>query len=170
MRDVALGIKPLWVACPQEVISAQAGLGDATQRAMIKDKIDDIRMKGYIGPGMCVATMNYFGVGKGETDIRMVYDGTKRGLNRCLYAPWFPLPDMSNLIRCLDNGYFCIDNDYGEMFLNFWLHPDLRPYSGMDLTPLYHKPSKTANLLLEVWTKNPMGQSPSPYGSIQQAR
>ncbi|KAL7565773.1 hypothetical protein ACA910_010211 [Epithemia clementina (nom. ined.)] len=93
--------------------------------------------------------MNYFSVPKGNSDIRMVYDGTKSGLNDCLYAPWFILPDADVLLRTLDSGYWCINNDYGEMFLNFWIHPELRIYSGMDLTPLYGK-----NAEGKIWVEN----------------
>jgi hypothetical protein len=116
IRDVSLDIAPMWIATPNRVITPQAGLGNPNQILLIRDKIDDIQYKGYIESGPCAATMNYFPVKKGEVDVRMVYDGTKSGLNNCLHALWFPLPDMNNLLRTLDDGYFCIDNDYGEMF------------------------------------------------------
>ncbi|KAL7559945.1 hypothetical protein ACA910_008267 [Epithemia clementina (nom. ined.)] len=112
--------------------------------------------------------MDFFAIPKGETDIRMVYDGTKSGLNDCLFAPWFPLLDADSLTNVLDTGYWCIDNDYGEMFLNFWLHPNLQCYSGMDLTDVYG--SGSAKLLIEVWNRCPMGQSPSPYATVQQTQ
>ena len=38
--------------------------------------------------------MFFFHVPKGERDIRMVYDGSKSGLNASLYAPWFALPTI----------------------------------------------------------------------------
>ncbi|KAL7579899.1 hypothetical protein ACA910_004905 [Epithemia clementina (nom. ined.)] len=113
--------------------------------------------------------MNFFAVPKGEVDIRMVYNGTKNCLNKSLYAPWFPLPNAEGLICTLDDHYWCIDNDYGEMFLNFLLHPELQDISGMDFTPLYGK-RKTGALWIEVWTRCPMGQSPSPFATIQQTR
>ncbi|KAL7562228.1 hypothetical protein ACA910_004037 [Epithemia clementina (nom. ined.)] len=99
----------------------------------------------------------------------MVYDGTKSGLNACLYAPWFILPDADVLARTLDDGYWCIDNNYGETFLNFWIHPDLMKFSGMDLSPIYGKRSD-GSFWIEGWTRCPMGQSPSPYATIQQTR
>ena len=34
---------------------------------------------------------------KGEDVIRMVYDGTKLGLNTSFYAPWFALPTIDTL-------------------------------------------------------------------------
>ncbi|KAL7561934.1 hypothetical protein ACA910_022493 [Epithemia clementina (nom. ined.)] len=112
--------------------------------------------------------MNYFAVPKGEHNVRIVYD-TKSGLNDCLYTPWFFLPDAESLVGTLDEGYWCIDNDYGGMFLNFWIHPDLMRFSGMDLTPLYGC-QIDGGLWLEVWTRCPMGQSPSPYAAIHQTR
>jgi hypothetical protein len=36
----------------------------------------------------------FFEVPEGLTDIRMVYDRTKRGLNDLIWAPWFPLPTI----------------------------------------------------------------------------
>eukprot|EP00978_Attheya_sp_CCMP212_P002922 scaffold6031_cov24-Attheya_sp.AAC.1 len=52
-----------------------------------------------------LAFIQYFGVKKGADDIRMVYDGTKSGLNDCLFAPWFALPTMSSMFRGLDEDY-----------------------------------------------------------------
>ncbi|KAL7569764.1 hypothetical protein ACA910_005707 [Epithemia clementina (nom. ined.)] len=138
--------------------------------AMISDKVQDVRSKRYVCPSTNIrAAMNYFAVPKGDTDVRMVYDGTKSGLNKCLYAPWFFLPDSDQLARTLDEGFWCIDNDYGEMFLNFWLHPELEQYSGMDFTPLYGK-RNNGQLWIEAWTRCPMGQSSSPFVTIQQTR
>ena len=34
-------------------------------------------------------------------------------------------------------GSWLADNDYGERFLNFPLHPDLRKYCGVDLSQLF---------------------------------
>ncbi|KAL7563515.1 hypothetical protein ACA910_012333 [Epithemia clementina (nom. ined.)] len=134
----------------------------------IAEKLNDVRRKGYITKGSCLATMNYFAVPKGDSDLQMVYDGTKSNLNSCLFAPWFPLPDADALVNILDDGYWCVDNDYGEMFLNFWLHPDLQQYSGMDLTNVCGDGARAS--LVEVWSWCPMGQSRSPYVTVQQTR
>ncbi|KAL7561319.1 hypothetical protein ACA910_018518 [Epithemia clementina (nom. ined.)] len=168
--DIALGVPPNWIATPEVKITEQYNLGESATIAMMETKIAGIRCKGYISPGLCKATMNSFAVPKGDSDIQMVYDGTKSGLNDCLYAPWFPLPDAEILVNTLDEGFWCIDNNYEEMFLNFWLHPELIQYSRMDLTSLYGTRKKHKGLLLEVWTRGPMGQSPSPYAMIQQTR
>ncbi|KAL7579670.1 hypothetical protein ACA910_021820 [Epithemia clementina (nom. ined.)] len=151
------------------VLEKQVRLGDKEVTSMVKLKLDDIRQKVYVTMGHCEATMHYFAVPKGESDVKMVYDGTKSGLNACLYAPWFMLPDADGLVRTLDDQYWCIDNDYGEMFLNFWIHPELMQFSGMDLTPLYGT-HEDGSLRVEVWSRCSMGQSPSPYVTVQQTR
>ena len=169
IRDLAIGVPPLWTGVPRQGIERQQGLGDDETIAKIKEKIEDVRAKNYVGEGKWKATMNYFAVPKGESDIRMVYNGTKSGLNACLHVPWFPLPDADVLTRTLDDAYWCVDNDYGEMFLNFWIHPDLQEFSGMDLTPIYGT-TESGELFIEGWTRCPMGQSPSPFNTVQQTR
>ena len=42
--------------------------------------------------------------------------------NDALFAPWFSLATPDAMARTVDVGYFGADNDYGEMFYNFWLH------------------------------------------------
>jgi hypothetical protein len=126
--------------------------------------------------------MNFFSVPKvtvfnettGEDEIleiRMVYNGTSCGLNPVLWAPWFALPTGEQMIRTLDAGYWGADNDYGDMFLNFWLHDELQRYCGVDLTTLF--PDEVADSgqarLWETWTRPPMGLKPSPYQAVQGA-
>ncbi|KAL7580705.1 hypothetical protein ACA910_002212 [Epithemia clementina (nom. ined.)] len=169
VTDEALGVRPLWIGRPPTTIEKQTALGDVAMIEQMKTKLDDVCLKGYIAPGECRATMHFFAVPKGDTDVRMVYDGTKSKLNDCLYAPWFPLPDADILARTLDVGYWCIDNNYGEMFLNFWLHPELELYSGMELSTLYGT-LDSGQVRVEVWKRCPMGQSPSLFATVQQMR
>ncbi|KAL7561687.1 hypothetical protein ACA910_016450 [Epithemia clementina (nom. ined.)] len=98
IRDVAIRVAPLWTKLPQQRIEKQSALGDAAMVAMITTKLEDVCGKGYVHAHLSIkATMNYFAVPKGNTDVRMVYNGTKSGLNECLYAPWFFLPDSDAL-------------------------------------------------------------------------
>ncbi|KAL7557316.1 hypothetical protein ACA910_022411 [Epithemia clementina (nom. ined.)] len=167
-HNVAMGVAPMWDKPPAKSITRQGIAGDEATTQRIRNKINNVRNKGYIQAGPCVVAMNYFLVPKGENDVRIVYDGTKSGLNDCLYAPWFPLPDSLGLSQTLDDTYWCIDNDYGEMFLNFWLHPNLQQYSGMDFTTLFGVEDSRSNLLIGVWHRCPTGQTPSPCITIQQ--
>ena len=51
--------------------------------------------------------------------------------------PWFALASVDCMLRSVGPGYWSTDNDYEELFLNFWLYPELRKYFGVDLTGLF---------------------------------
>ena len=62
---------------------------------------------------------NWFPVPKGLKDIRMVYDGTKSGLNAALWAPNFFMPNAETALQKVDFGFYAVDVNLGEFFLNF---------------------------------------------------
>jgi hypothetical protein len=102
-----------------------------------------------------------------------VFNGTKSGLNAALWSPWFHLPTVDSHLWMLDLSYpYCSDNNYGEMFYNFWLHPDLIDFSGIDVTPLFPElAKKNKNGKLHVtWLRPPMGERHSPYQATQTGR
>ncbi|KAL7573165.1 hypothetical protein ACA910_018829 [Epithemia clementina (nom. ined.)] len=146
---VALGVEPLLTRAPIQKIDNQSNLGDKITIAMIANKLEDVWRKQYVVQDTCVATMNYFCIPKWIHNIHMVYNGTKSGLNNCLYTPWLNLPNADVMIPTLDTGKWCIDDNYGKMFFNFWIHQELMGYSRMDLTPLYGK-TKEGKMWLEV--------------------
>ncbi|KAL7559153.1 hypothetical protein ACA910_010232 [Epithemia clementina (nom. ined.)] len=73
--DVAIGVPPMWINPPAHRITQQRNLRDRDTISKITEKLDDVRMKGYILPGPCVTTMNYFAVPKGK-------DGCTNGIQR----------------------------------------------------------------------------------------
>ncbi|KAL7560167.1 hypothetical protein ACA910_016596 [Epithemia clementina (nom. ined.)] len=104
----------------------------------------------------------------------MVYDGTKRGLNDALHYPWFSLATVDTMLRSVEEGTWSADNDFGEMFLNFWLHPELRRYAGIYLTGLFMGEERQASaasasstikrkIIWEAWSRCAMGLTTSPY-------
>ncbi|KAL7570891.1 hypothetical protein ACA910_018952 [Epithemia clementina (nom. ined.)] len=111
----------------------------------------------------------------------MVYNGTKSGLNRALFAPWFLLATVDTMLRSVDVGTWSVDNNFVKMFLNFWLHPELRSYAGIYLSSLcseelskgdrgenaLKRPRKT---LWEAWNRCAMGLTTSPYQATQAAQ
>lgn len=99
----------------------------------------------------------------------MVYDGFRSILNKALYSPWFPLPTVDSIVRWVVAGSWLADNDYGEQFLNFSLHPDLRKYCGIDLSQLFPNEDVEGadDLVVGHWMRNAMGLSPSSYSSVQ---
>lgn len=77
-----------------------------------------------------------FTVPKGESDVRMIFNGTSGGLTKCIWAPSFWLPMSDSMVRILNYNYEVVDIDLGEMFNNFPLCELLSLYSGVDLTPV----------------------------------
>jgi hypothetical protein len=73
------------------------------------EKLCVAREKGYIDIGLVHLLISFFEVPKSLTDIRMVYDGTKSGLNEMLWAPWFPLPTIDSLLRSVEPGTWMAD-------------------------------------------------------------
>jgi hypothetical protein len=134
--NLALGLAPQWIGVPPSSKSPQGQLGSREVQGQLLEKIEKLERRGYLSPGDFRSLLNYFAVPKGKTDIRTVFDGTKSGLNSSLFANWFPLPQVKSMLRCLKRDYYCADNDVGEQFYNFCLHPALRPYCAIDIRAL----------------------------------
>ena len=77
-----------------------------------------------------------FAVKKGDSDIRVVFNGTSCGFNASIWAPNFWLPMSGSMVRVLGYNYAVVDIDLGEMFINFPLIYFFQQYSGVDLTPM----------------------------------
>jgi hypothetical protein len=172
MRD---GIQ-LWIRekmIPSWIRPQEAPKDPATLRLVV-DKLMVARERGYIAMGDVKSLIFFFDVPKGMDDIRMVYDGTKSGLNDALWAPWFPLPNVESLLRSVVPGTFMSDNDVGEMFLNFVLHSSIQERCGVDLTKFFPLEVEEPDNLLrkrkvrwERWTRCAMGLRTSPYQAVQ---
>jgi len=108
---------------------------DPAVHAAVTTKLEKVQRRGYIAPGWVSSLTSYFAVPKGPTDIRMVYDGTKCGLNDQLWAPWLALPMIEDHLWGVEPGTYMCDLDIMEQFLNFMLSPAIRPYAGVNLTP-----------------------------------
>jgi hypothetical protein len=137
----------------------------------MEEKLADVIAKGYLEKGKVKSLMSYFAVDKaGGLDIRMVYDGTKCGLNDVLWAPWFLLPNADDLLDAVEPGTYMCDNDVGEMFLNFILHEKIRELTGVEVLEFLgdrDDKGRPKDKLLYRWQRNAMGLKPSPYNSIQ---
>jgi hypothetical protein len=125
------------------------------QADLYKDKIlaklENVRERGYIKPGAVVSITSFFAVPKGESDIRMVYDATKSGLNDAVWVSSFGLPTVDATLRgILDAASFMSDIDLGEMFLNFPLDAKLRPYAGIDYSAFPVRGREYSNGSLDV--------------------
>jgi hypothetical protein len=65
----------------------------------------------------------------------MVYDATKCGLNKVVWAPNVFMSSPNLLYNALDADTWMGDIDVGEFFLNFFLNQEICPYAGVDLSP-----------------------------------
>ena len=93
-------------------------------------KLSKVRRRGYVRMGEVNILTHYFSVTKGE-DISMVYKGTYIGLNTSLWDPHFALPMAVSTLCAVEKGKFMADRDIGEMFLNFMLSEEFRPFCGV---------------------------------------
>ena len=134
---------------------------------LVVEKVGKVRARGYIAPGVVKSLTHFFYMPKGDSDIRMVYNGTSSGLNDFLFALLFGLPVIHHALRSLLHGYHLADVDIAEMFLNFNLGIDLQSYSGVDLTPLRLQGTNWTAQHWERWRRNFMGMWDLPYRSIQ---
>lgn len=145
----------------------------ASEREVLRKKILSMWQKRYLDApvGKLKSAISYFAVPKGEAegviqDWRVVFHAGANRLNDCVWAPPFWLPSVESLLRIVDESSFMEDRDVGEMFLNFELHPSVRPFAGVDVKPLGFTHEECPNRWL-WWTKNLMGFRSSPYNSVK---
>lgn len=134
---------------------------DEEIRIKVTAKLQLVLDRGYIISGLVLSLTSYFCVPKGEGDIRMVYDGTKSGLNEVLWVPSFSLPDIGTLLSKVEENTWMCDIDIGDMFLNFCLDKNLHKYCGVDLSPYFDFTS------WKHWGRCAMGLKPSPYVCVR---
>ena len=160
---------PPWLTLPlPRWLVPQRAEKDPNLRAAMRKKLDKVRKLRYICPGEVKSLTSFFAVPKGENDIRMVYDGTKSGLNDAMWAPWFALPTIESHLRFVAKGSFMGDLDIGDMFHNFVLHDSLKRLAGIDVTPFYPEELREGvRVIWQCWQRCAMGLKKPPYNSVQ---
>jgi hypothetical protein len=171
--EAVFGVPPRFDEPPPNYVDPQPPYTDRETKEKVKKKVNKVLANRYMirwRPDTLRALMFMFDVPKGDIDIRLVYDGSKSGLNDALWAPWFALLTVETMCRTLFPGYWCAHNDYSDCFLNFPLHSLLQVYCGVDLSQLFpEEAAKKEYLLTATWLRNSMGLKPSPYASVQGA-
>jgi hypothetical protein len=114
---------------------AQRAERDPRIKEQVTKKLSKFVQRGYLAPGSIQSLIKYFPVAKGEDDVRMVFDGSKLGLNSAIWAPSFTLPTFDSLLPMLDVGTWQANIDIIEMFYNYLLDPAIQPYCGVDIVP-----------------------------------
>jgi hypothetical protein len=142
-------------------------------KQLILGKLKKILDRGYVVAPTTIdffrILMDFYSVKK-DSAIRLVCNGTSCGLNNALWAPNFWLPTPATAACSLSYGYFMVDIDLGEMFLNFPLHKILQEFSGVDFS--HHAAGLNGSScpikrLWVHWTRRWMGLKPSPYMAAQ---
>ena len=148
---------------------------DKESKRLMEEKLQKVVDRGYLDNDQVVVSLtSFFSVPKGDSDIRMVYDGTKCGLNGSVWVPRFYMPTLTSHLRTVVEGTYMCDVDIGEMFLNFMLHPTLRTLCGVDLhnyqvdlTSLEVPTDPEAAKTWISWNRITMGLKWSPYQAIK---
>jgi hypothetical protein len=111
-----------------------------------------------------------FLVSKGDDDIRMVYDGTKSGLNVATWVPWFAIPTNATLEQVVVPGTKQADNDLEDMFHNFRLHEAMKELTGVDVSAIFPELLQDGESgVYAAWERCAMGLTGSPYRCYQEA-
>jgi hypothetical protein len=168
------GLPPWFSTAPPTSTIPQRGELDPEICVKVAEKLLKVRNKGYLEEGPVKSLTSFFKVPKGDKDVRVVYNGTKSGLNACLWAPWFRLPTVEQHLRAVDVGTYLSDIDVAEQFHNVIMHQDIRPFAGVDVTAFfpnefvsYHQDKRTRRTVWLRWNRCGIGFKMSPYNAGQ---
>jgi hypothetical protein len=143
---------------------------EAKAKDQLKEKLLKVIKKGYIRKGQVHSLTGFFAVPKGTEDIRVVYDATKSGLNAAIWSPNFYLPTATTVLNNSDDTTYYGDIDLGEMFLNYFLDPQLRSRAGVDVTELaaeLGEQLEPGRRLYMRWERALMGVRSSPFNCVR---
>jgi hypothetical protein len=143
---------------------------DQSHREQLREKLSKVVWRRYVSSGFVKSLTSFFAVPKGVGDIRGVYDATKSGLNKAIWAPNFCLPNIASVLHNSDDKTFYGDIDIGEMFLNYFLDPDLRPWAGVDLSggsASIIPEKEAAKRVILRWNRSLMGVRSSPFNCVR---
>jgi len=142
---------------------------DQNHKKLLIDKVWSPIARRYIEMGFVKSLSGFFCAPKGLTDIRIVYDMTKCGLNAALWSPRFYLPTPDSVFDSIEYQSWMADTDQGEIFLNYFADPHLISYMGVDVTEVV-KGSEFDTGKARTWmrwNRWPMGVRQSPYATTR---
>ena len=106
--------------CSASWTKAQEGQDDPRSSRTVAGKLEGMANRRYLEVGHVSSSLDFFAVPKGDSDIRVVFDGSSCGLNLALWASNFFLPPLaSSAVMLLSFNTWMADMDFGEMFHNF---------------------------------------------------
>jgi len=161
---------PVWVESKlPEYKRCQTFKGlNVDQMQALEKKVHKVINRRYLNKGFVKSLINYFAVPKGLNDIRIVYDGTKSGLTDAVWVPNFYMPSIDSLLLYCSPKTWFSDMDLGEMFLNYFMDPKIRPFCGVDVSHFVDKESNEKSLSRWLqWNRIFMGFRSSPYYAVR---
>jgi len=165
-KEARVGVQTFFEKTGPTTQRGQPTIDDPVMRAKVMEKIVKVIKRGYLttmSGDTIKSYIKYFAVPKGEDNIRMVYDATANKLNDTVWVPTFWLPTIDTLVRNAGQDSWMKDRD-----VNYQLHEDVWPYTGVDLSCLYASP-KDPGPRCALWDRNLIGFEASPYNSIKMA-
>jgi hypothetical protein len=159
------GVPVYFKTIPPRNLRPQRDATTDEMRDLMRKKLEKIMDRRYITPGLVKSLTSFFAVPKGESDVRMVFNGTESGLNESIWVPGFGLPTARTHLRAVDENTFMGDVDVGEMFLNFHLHAIIQAFAGVDLTKFFE--FADGKQRWELWCRCAMGLTCSLYIACQ---
>jgi hypothetical protein len=99
----------------------QAGGKNPFEHAAMCKKLAAMRDRRYVADGLVESLISFVAVPKGFDDIRMVYNGTKSGMNAVIWVPRFSLPTVNTMLWAVDFKTHMADFDIGER--GHWVQP-----------------------------------------------
>ena len=96
-------------------------------------------------------------------EVRIVYNGTKSGLNDSVYVPLFSMPMVGIYLQSVKAGTYMSDYDVDEIILNFMLEPSVSPHAGVNLSQYFLKEvARKGKKSKRCWSMTMMRFAPSP--------
>ena len=128
-------------------------------------KLAKVKRWGFVRTVVVKSLTNYFSVPK-----RMMHNGTACGLRSFLWDPRFVMPTVASTLRVVEEGFYMEDRDIGEIFLNFLLSEEVRPFFGVGVIRFITEENWVRNRLVgwERWERNIIGLTNYPYHSCQE--
>jgi hypothetical protein len=98
-------------------------------------------------------------------DWRTVLHVGANKLNDCVLTLSFSLPTIKSLLQIVDKHMLMANQDIGEMFLGFYLHPNTVKFACIDIA-LLELPKEDYPHQWMCWTGNLMGFKAPPYNLV----
>jgi hypothetical protein len=135
-----------------------------------EQKLIKLINKGYLEDekGRCKVVIPRHQVTKGNSNIRVVWNLTKNGVNATVLSPYFFLCTIASLCRLLEHEDDQGDFDIKEQYHNYLLHVSERAYHGVIIPPrVWQDKNVELSTHLMRFTRFPFGWGAAAYLTLR---